>query len=187
MVICQESLHDARSTKCKILFTGAHRMLLYWARRINSTPLDHRSLRTIFYLPAIYASAFQVHIFPSDFPTKTLHAFLFSTIRATYHDHLLCLDLTALILIKSGEVVAKLFFMHLSPLFSYNLPRRLKCLPQHLVPEHLSYMFFSYVRNVPLRMLKGKHEYWFYAAWYEVRLTWLQCEFCNEVFTPKIN
>jgi len=40
-------------TKATILFTGVHRMLLYWARWINSTPLDHSSLRTIFYFPSI--------------------------------------------------------------------------------------------------------------------------------------
>jgi ectoine hydroxylase-related dioxygenase (phytanoyl-CoA dioxygenase family) len=98
-------------TKAITLFTGSHRMLISWARWTKPTHPDHSYLRNIFYFPSIQAEVFQVHIFPSDFPTKSLYVFLFSTIHAAHLDHLICLDMTAQTIVIFGEVVSKLFFM----------------------------------------------------------------------------
>jgi hypothetical protein len=71
---------------------------------------------------------------PSEFPIKTLHAFLFSIMRAISKVNL-ALNLNTII-IFGGEMSTNYESPHNAILFSYFLPLRSKYFPQHPILEH---------------------------------------------------
>jgi hypothetical protein len=72
-----------------------------WARPIRSTSPHPTSPRSILILSTHLRLGLPSGLFPSDFPTNNLYAFLFSPFRATSPDYLIVTDL--IILIIPGE------------------------------------------------------------------------------------
>jgi hypothetical protein len=83
------------------VFKRSLHWFLSWARSIQSIPSHSISLRYILILSTHQRVGLRSGLFPSDFYTNILYAFLFSPIRATCVDHLILLDL--IILIIPGE------------------------------------------------------------------------------------
>jgi hypothetical protein len=80
------------------LFARARHWSLSWARWIQSIspyPISRKPISVLFsHLRQDLPSG----LFPSSFPTKTLYAFLFSTIRSTRLDRLILIDFIILII-----------------------------------------------------------------------------------------
>jgi hypothetical protein len=75
-------------------FTRALHVSLSWARPIHSTPPQDPS----WYYPPTYDWV-SLGLFPPDFSTNNLYAFLFSPIHAKWPAHLILLDLIVLIIL----------------------------------------------------------------------------------------
>jgi hypothetical protein len=69
-------------------------------------------------------------LFPYVFPTNSLYAFLFSSIRATCPAHLLLLDLIILIILDK-DYKSRSSLLCRSPPSRHFIPLRLKYCPQH--------------------------------------------------------
>jgi hypothetical protein len=83
------------------MFTRALHWSLSWPRSIQSISSHPISLRPILILSTHLRLVLPSGLFPSVFPAYILHAFRFSSIRATCPTHLILLDL--IILITLGE------------------------------------------------------------------------------------
>jgi hypothetical protein len=70
-----------------------------WARQIQSIPPHLISLRSILILSTNLRLGLPSTLFPSEFPTSVLYAFLFFSIHATRPAHPILLDLIALIIL----------------------------------------------------------------------------------------
>jgi len=75
------------------VFTRPRHWPFYWALCIPFTFSDPISLRFIPILSFLLYLALLSGLFPSDFPTKILYAFLISAIQAIWHIHLIILGL----------------------------------------------------------------------------------------------
>ena len=73
-------------------FTSARHLSLSWASSIQSMPPHPTSWRSILILSSHLRLGLPSGLFPSVFPTKTLHTPLLSPIRATCPAHLILLD-----------------------------------------------------------------------------------------------
>jgi hypothetical protein len=80
------------------VFTTALHWFLSWARWTQYTSSHLISLRSTLILYSIYALGLPSGLFPSGFPTKILHAFLMSLMRATCPSHLILLGVITLII-----------------------------------------------------------------------------------------
>ena len=70
-----------------IALTSVHHLSLSWASPIQSIYLHPTSRRSILILSTHLRLGLPSGLFPSDFPTKTLHTLLSSSIRATCPAH----------------------------------------------------------------------------------------------------
>jgi len=72
------------------VFTRGRHFSLSWARWIRSTPSHTTSLTSVLTLLSSHLRLGLPHgLFPSDFPTKILYAFLISPVRSTFPTNLL--------------------------------------------------------------------------------------------------
>ena len=75
-------------------FTSARHLSLSWARSIQSIPSHSNSWRSILILSSLIRLGFPSGLFPSGFPTKTLHTSLLSPVPVTCRAHLILFNLT---------------------------------------------------------------------------------------------
>jgi hypothetical protein len=84
---------------------GNHRFItvfLSWARPIETTPPHPMSLRFVLIVPTYLLVGLPSAVFPSEFPTNNLHAFLYFPILATCSAHRIFLHLIILIILSKG-------------------------------------------------------------------------------------
>ena len=81
-----------RTRKIITAFTSARHLSLSWTSSVQSIPPHPTSWRSILILFSYLRLGLPSGLFPSGFPTKTLHTSLLSPIRATCPAHLILLD-----------------------------------------------------------------------------------------------
>jgi len=79
------------------VFSRNRHWSIFWARRIQYPPSQPISLRSIL-ISCHLVLALPSGLFPSDFPSKILHAFLISAMRATYPARLILHNLSTVIM-----------------------------------------------------------------------------------------
>ena len=120
--------------------TRSHHLSLSWARSIQSMPPCPNSGRSILLLTSHLCRGIPSGLFPSGFPTKTLHAHLPSPTSATCPTHLILLDM--IIRTKFGEEYISVSSSLCSFIYSrYLIPLRSKYTPQHPILKHPQPMF----------------------------------------------
>jgi hypothetical protein len=101
------------------VFTRAILQSPSWARSIQSMPPYPISLRSILILSSYLRLGLPSDLFPPCSPVEILHAFLFSSIRATCPAQVILLDLIILIILVEDKaphytVFSNLLSLHLS-------------------------------------------------------------------------
>jgi hypothetical protein len=96
-------------------FTKSRHLYLFLARSIHSTSSQMISLISALLLPFHLSLGLQSDPFTWGFPTKTLHAFLFSLTRTTCPLHLILLDFVTRIIFYEDVILcdnSHAFFTH---------------------------------------------------------------------------